>query len=146
MRAGRRLQIVVVLGLLALLALGGAAMAAQPAPVNQARPVGQAAGAAGSATEAKPGPVTGISAQLILEPGEELSGDDAPAGGMEKGAATAKRANGGSCVTGAGAVLQCPKNGGPRCGSGKAAVCRCLELTNKTWTAVSACTKPAPAH
>lgn len=78
-----------------------------------------------------------LGSRLNLDPGERLAGDAA-----EKGLA-AQRARGGSCVTGEGAVLECPKSGGPSCGSEKVAACRCIETTAKTWTAISACVEPS---
>lgn len=121
-----------MLVLLLLLALAATAGAGEPraAVVNQAR--GGGAPAAGLERGDLPlrqiRPVAGAADGLFGDAGDV--------------AASAKRAGGGSCVTPAGSVLDCPKGGGPRCGEGKVGTCRCVELTNKTWAAVSACAEP----
>jgi hypothetical protein len=136
--------------LLALLACGTVALAARrPAakPPNQAGP---AVGPTAQAAKPEPGPVqrerVDLSARPIVRPGDELSGDEPPPAAAPQKEATVVRATGGSCITAAGAVLQCPSSGGPRCGAGKSAVCRCFEMTNGTWMALSGCAKPDPGR
>lgn len=50
--------------------------------------------------------------------------------------------NGGSCESGTGHVLDCPKTGGPNCKSDEVCTCQCFKnTTTGTWYSKNVCVK-----